>query len=77
MIAHLAALPRRSAVAAIRLYRKTLSPLIPFRCRFEPTCSAYCMEAIERHGLLRGTWLGVKRLLRCQPFCRGGFDPVP
>jgi len=70
-------LPSRLAIGAIGVYRKGLSPLLPPLCRFEPSCSRYCMEAIERHGLLRGSWLGLRRLLRCHPFCKGGFDPVP
>ena len=69
--------PKAVVLAAIRIYRAGISPLLPPLCRFEPTCSRYCLEAIERHGLLRGSWLGLKRLLRCQPLCRGGHDPVP
>lgn len=64
-------------IAAIRFYRKGISPLKPPVCRFYPTCSAYGQEAIERYGAARGGWLLVKRLARCQPFSRGGFDPVP
>ena len=65
------------AVAILRFYKKAISPWLPRACRFEPTCSVYAMEAIERHGFLRGAGLAVKRLLRCQPFHPGGFDPVP
>ena len=64
-------------IAAIRFYRKGISPLKPPVCRFHPTCSAYGLEAIEKYGASRGGWLLVKRLARCQPFCKGGFDPVP
>ena len=64
-------------IAAIRFYRKGISPLKPPACRFYPTCSAYGQEAIEKYGAARGGWLLVKRLARCQPFCKGGFDPVP
>jgi putative membrane protein insertion efficiency factor len=64
-------------IAAIRFYRKGISPLKPPVCRFHPTCSAYGQEAIEKYGAARGGWLLVKRLARCQPFCKGGFDPVP
>ena len=63
--------------AAIRFYRKGISPLKPPVCRFHPTCSAYGQEAIEKYGAARGGWLLIKRLARCQPFCKGGFDPVP
>jgi hypothetical protein len=67
----------RTMIAAIRFYRKGISPLKPPVCRFYPTCSAYGQEAIEKYGAARGGWLLVKRLARCQPFCKGGFDPVP
>jgi putative membrane protein insertion efficiency factor len=61
----------------IRIYQAIVSPRFGARCRFEPSCSAYAFEAVGRHGALRGSWLAVRRLLRCQPFCTGGFDPVP
>ncbi|MXW40809.1 MAG: membrane protein insertion efficiency factor YidD [Synechococcus sp. SB0668_bin_15] len=61
----------------IGLYQRFISPLLPPRCRFSPSCSAYAMEALERHGLWRGGWLSVWRLLRCHPFTAGGYDPVP
>ena len=64
------------ALAIIRFYRRWISPLLAPRCRFEPTCSAYAYEAIVRHGLLRGVARAVWRLLKCQPFHRGGFDPL-
>lgn len=67
----------RAMTGAIRFYKKGISPLLPASCRFEPTCSTYALEAIERYGPARGSWLAAKRLLRCQPFCRGGYDPVP
>jgi hypothetical protein len=60
----------------LRLYKALLSPFLPPACRFTPTCSEYAMGAIEKYGAFRGTWLGVKRILRCQPFCKGGYDPV-
>ena len=61
----------------IRLYQVTLSPIFGASCRFDPSCSAYALEAIDRHGAWRGGKLGVKRLLRCHPFAAAGFDPVP
>lgn len=60
----------------IGLYKTFLSPFFPPACRFEPTCSEYTKQAVEKYGALRGTWMGIKRILRCQPFCKGGYDPV-
>ncbi len=65
------------ALVLIRAYQAAVSPLLGTRCRFHPTCSAYALEAIERHGLLKGVFLTAKRLLRCHPFHAGGIDPVP
>ncbi len=67
----------RLAVLMVRGYQVTLSPLLPSACRYQPTCSNYTIEAIERYGALRGAWMGARRILRCHPFARGGFDPVP
>ena len=64
-------------VGSIGLYKRWVSPWLPPACRFEPSCSDYAREAIELHGAWRGRLLATKRLLRCHPFCRGGFDPVP
>ncbi len=64
-------------LALIRAYRYVLSPWIGGQCRFEPTCSVYARQAIELYGPWRGSWLALKRLLRCHPFCPGGKDPVP
>ncbi len=64
-------------LALIRGYRLALSPLLPPSCRFQPTCSQYALEAIERFGPARGSWLALRRLLRCHPFHPGGYDPVP
>ena len=68
---------RRAFVLPLRVYRRWLSPLKPPMCRFSPTCSQYAVEAIELHGILRGSWLALRRLLRCHPLCKGGYDPVP
>jgi putative membrane protein insertion efficiency factor len=68
---------RRALLAAIGFYSRAISPALPPRCRFYPTCSAYAAEAIERHGALRGTGLALRRLLKCAPWHPGGFDPVP
>ena len=69
--------PKRIALAIIRLYQLTLSPYIGRHCRFHPTCSNYATEAIATFGVFRGTWLALCRLGRCHPFHQGGFDPVP
>ena len=61
----------------IRIYRVLISPLSPPACRFQPTCSQYAIEAIERFGPMYGSWLAVRRILRCHPFHPGGYDPVP
>jgi len=60
----------------LRAYKRAISPLLPQACRFEPTCSEYSMQAIERHGALKGTGLGMLRVLKCHPFHPGGYDPV-
>ena len=70
-------LPSATAILLLRFYKKFLSPLLPPMCRFEPTCSVYMMQAIEKHGFLRGLWLGIRRLFRCHPLNPGGWDPVP
>jgi uncharacterized protein len=67
----------QAALSLLALYKKILSPLLPRACRFEPTCSMYAKEAIERYGFVKGTRLALSRLLRCHPFHRGGLDPVP
>ena len=67
----------RVLLAVLRFYRIAVSPLRPPCCRYSPTCSAYAVEAIERFGPLRGSWLALRRLLRCHPFHAGGYDPVP
>lgn len=67
----------RLAAWPVRGYRRFLSPLKPATCRFAPTCSQYAIEALSRHGAWHGSWLALWRILRCQPFAREGFDPVP
>lgn len=64
-------------LALIRFYRSVISPLKPPCCRFVPTCSAYALEAIARYGAAKGSFLSIKRILRCNPFFKGGYDPVP
>ena len=64
-------------IGLVRLYQVTLSPLLGKNCRFIPTCSQYMIGAIQIHGPVRGTWLGIRRILRCNPFGGWGFDPVP
>ena len=63
-------------VAALKGYKLFLSPLLPSACRYRPTCSEYMLAAVEQYGVLRGVWLGLKRLGRCHPFHEGGYDPV-
>lgn len=67
---------KRLLLSLIRSYKRFLSPLLPRRCKYEPSCSTYAVEAVERFGALRGTVLAVWRILRCNPFSHGGFDPV-
>ncbi len=75
--AFLTALPQRALMALVRGYRFLLSPWLGNACRFEPTCSAYSLQALELHGAMSGTYMTLHRLARCHPFCRGGYDPVP
>lgn len=67
---------RRVVLALLHLYKRILSPVLPPMCRFEPTCSVYMMQAVEKYGAVRGIWLGLRRLGRCHPFNPGGWDPV-
>ncbi|MDZ7637483.1 MAG: membrane protein insertion efficiency factor YidD [Bryobacterales bacterium] len=68
---------RRFVILTLTGYKRFVSPLLPSACRFHPTCSEYMREAVETWGVGKGVWLGLKRLVRCQPFCTGGLDPVP
>ncbi|MDR0249296.1 MAG: membrane protein insertion efficiency factor YidD [Oscillospiraceae bacterium] len=68
---------KRLLLRLIRFYRRHISPALPPTCRFVPTCSAYALEAVEKYGALKGSLLAAKRLLSCNPFHKGGYDPVP
>ena len=68
---------KRLLLLLIRFYRAAISPLFLPRCRYYPTCSAYALEAVTRYGAWRGGWMALRRILRCHPFHRGGYDPVP
>ena len=70
------AVARNAVLVLLRGYKVVVSPLLPPSCRYVPTCSEYAMEAVERYGALRGSWMAVTRLLRCHPFAKGGYDPV-
>lgn len=67
----------RLALGLIKLYQNTISKILPSVCRFQPTCSQYALEAIKKYGFIRGSWMGAKRITRCNPFTEGGYDPVP
>ncbi|MBI5366109.1 MAG: membrane protein insertion efficiency factor YidD [Planctomycetes bacterium] len=75
--ARLARLPALALIGLIRVYQATLSKVMPPVCRFQPTCSRYCAEALQKRGFWVGGWLGARRLLRCQPWGGSGYDPVP
>jgi hypothetical protein len=65
------------ALGLIKLYQNTVSRVLPHACRFQPTCSQYAVEAIKKYGIARGSWLAANRIVRCNPFSEGGYDPVP
>ena len=68
---------KRVLIALVKFYRKYISPLRPPCCRYYPTCSQYALEALEKYGALKGGWLALRRILRCNPFHKGGYYPVP
>lgn len=67
----------RAAILVVMVYRQAISPLLPASCRYRPTCSQYTLTALRRYGFFRGSWMGIRRILRCHPFHSGGHDPVP
>ena len=71
------AVPKRAVLLMLRFYKREISPCLPRACRYFPTCSEYAMQAVERFGAVKGMYLAGKRILRCNPFHEGGFDPVP
>ena len=73
----LRSLPRQILTGLIRGYQLVISPALPAACRFTPTCSQYALEAVQRHGVFKGSWLAARRLAKCHPFHEGGTDPVP
>ena len=68
---------KKILILLIRFYQKFISPMFPAKCRFYPTCSQYTLEAIKEHGAIKGTYLGIRRILKCHPFYEGGYDPIP
>jgi uncharacterized protein len=68
---------KKVALGAVKFYQKIISPVLPKSCRFYPTCSQYTYSAIEKYGVLKGIYLGIKRIIKCHPFHPGGFDPLP
>ena len=68
---------KKPITAAIRFYQRNISPGLPPRCRYIPTCSEYALDAVEKYGAVKGGWLAAKRIARCHPFHKGGYDPVP
>ena len=68
---------KKVLLAVFRFYQRAISPLFPPRCRYIPTCSEYAVQAVEKYGAAKGSWFALKRFLRCHPFHKGGYDPVP
>lgn len=67
---------KRFLIFMVRVYQRCISPIMPGKCRFTPTCSAYFIEALQKYGFYKGTYLGIKRILKCHPFHEGGYDPL-
>ncbi|MEW5942417.1 MAG: membrane protein insertion efficiency factor YidD [Pseudomonadota bacterium] len=67
----------RLLILLVRAYQILISPILPQACRFSPSCSEYTSQALKKHGALKGSWLGARRISRCHPWCHGGYDPVP
>jgi putative membrane protein insertion efficiency factor len=76
-VRRLSSVSARPLIYIVRGYQVAISPLLPPSCRYFPSCSSYAVEALEKHGAIRGSWLAARRILRCNPFRPGGFDPVP
>ncbi|HQB98150.1 MAG: membrane protein insertion efficiency factor YidD [Candidatus Cloacimonadaceae bacterium] len=70
-------IPALGMILVIRFYQMTISPVLPKSCRFSPSCSTYALQAFQRYSLLRALYLSIWRILRCNPFCKGGYDPLP
>lgn len=77
MLRFFQSLPKRTLLLLIRFYRRQISPALPPSCRFSPTCSEYALEAVTKYGAIKGGYLAIRRILRCNPFHKGGYDPVP
>ena len=69
--------PKKTILGMIRFYKREISPMLPPSCRFVPTCSEYAMQAVEKYGAAKGSYLAMRRIMRCHPFHEGGYDPVP
>jgi putative membrane protein insertion efficiency factor len=73
----MSSLQAKAAMGLIKFYKNAISPILPAACRYTPTCSDYMLQAIQKYGAAKGTWLGIKRLSRCHPWGKSGYDPVP
>jgi len=73
----MSSLQAKAAMGLIKFYKNAISPILPAACRYTPTCSDYMLQAIQKYGAAKGTWIGIKRLSRCHPWGKSGYDPVP